>query len=253
MVRCDNCGWYNEDGATTCQKCGEPLNVPVTPAPQEPKPEEIPQPETTSQTPPVSAPNKETHPKPFSKTVRMGEPVSAPESAPAPTPAPAAKPNYKATVIDAGLIQTMVEEAPMICPKCHYPLSGADETCPNCGAALRIKSTRKDAVASVIPPVTEAPSAPAAPHMNATVRDFGQGVRPAPAPVPAAGAKGGKATIREIPKELLQESVPAANPAPVTPTNEEYQLVPLDGYSKAITLHVGEVVVIDGRQYRFLK
>ena len=27
MIRCENCGWYNEDTSTHCEKCGEPIRT----------------------------------------------------------------------------------------------------------------------------------------------------------------------------------------------------------------------------------
>ncbi len=200
MIRCDNCGWYNNDGLTTCEKCGEPLNSsapvsqPAAPAPQPAAP--------------VSEPKAK-----LSKTVRLGEPVHVPEPQPEVESKPV-KANLRATVMDAGAaIKAAQEEIPDKCPKCHYPLSGENETCPNCGAPLRGR-TRKDAVSSS---KEYMPANDNAKRFNATVRDF-SGVVP----------------VSETP-------------------GETYRLVPIDGSSRAIQLQLNGIVLIGGVQYRFTK
>ena len=106
MKRCNNCGWYNRNELTKCEKCGEPLGLPIE--------EEIQAEEESSK-------------------------------APSPEPARPAR-NYSATMRDAGAALKAAEGEPgiRVCPKCSYPLAGDDEICPNCGAKLR-GTTRKDA------------------------------------------------------------------------------------------------------------
>ena len=224
MNRCDNCGWYNNDGATTCEKCGEPLSIS---APIAPDVQPVSEPQAAT-VPPMAGKGTKLS---FSKTVRMDEPVAAVASVPHPIPEPEPpKPNYRATVMDVSdSVPTAEEEVPKNCPKCHYPLAGDDVTCPNCGAQLRIR-TRKDAVSL-------AETSPASvTSLNATVRDFGGAV----APAPVASRGGSKATIRETPKNLEEEAAAL------------FHLVPIDG-SPAIALKEGCIVVIGRRQYRFVK
>ena len=40
MIRCNNCGWFNLNTATHCEKCGEPLDSSQIEEPQEEPKEE---------------------------------------------------------------------------------------------------------------------------------------------------------------------------------------------------------------------
>ena len=266
MIRCDNCGWYNEPGATVCEKCGEPLpqQAPApkpepkpepTPAPKpepvpEPAPQPEPQPEPQPKPAPVPepAPEPEAKPKPFSQTIRIGGPAPQTTSDSEPT-----KANFKATIMDARSVQ-LEQSIPVSCPKCHYPLASSDSTCPNCGAFIRSARTVKDAPVTPEPEPTPSPTAPETPveapaetpsatgnKFKATVMDLGGG---AGIHVGVASSpKGAKATIREIPEELAQAAL-----AP-----DEFRLVPVDGAGREVTLKLGTVVIVEGHQYRFTK
>lgn len=107
MKRCNNCGWYNRNELTKCEKCGEPLGMPI---------EQM-------------------------ESLEAEEPVNEP------SPEPARQSRiYSATMRDNGAAMKAIggEAEARVCPKCSYPLAGDDEDCPNCGAKLR-GTTRKDA------------------------------------------------------------------------------------------------------------
>ena len=111
MKRCNNCGWYNRNELTRCEKCGEPLGLPL---------EEL-------------------------------ESLAAQENVKESSPEPARPARtYSATMRDTGAAMKALggEPGARVCPKCSYPLAGDDEICPNCGAKLRV-STRKDATHAV--------------------------------------------------------------------------------------------------------
>lgn len=107
MKRCNNCGWYNRNELTKCEKCGEPLGLPL---------EEL-----------------ESHETEETKVVPSFEPGENGRV-------------YSATMRDTGAVQKTFggETETRICPKCSYPLVGDDEVCPNCGTKLH-GATRKDA------------------------------------------------------------------------------------------------------------
>ena len=128
MIRCNNCGWFNLNTATSCEKCGEALDLTLV---EEPK-EELHEPSDTPAPSPAS-PLAETEPKLMNKTVRLGEDEVAPQP----------KKGYGATVLDAGAVIKEMEEDVSYCPKCRYPLVSHPEFCPNCGTTLR-RDTRKD-------------------------------------------------------------------------------------------------------------
>ena len=149
-MRCNNCGWDNAPGSSTCVKCGHPLqmdsagygnnnpyqgvNVPNynQGAEQQPKATVI-----NAQAAVESAP----------RPTRM---VNAPGS-PQPQGAP-------------------VAQGPTACPHCGYPVIGDFTSCPNCGASV-----------TPAPAPVAAPATPAAPRPTVIQRP-GQG--PAAAPVP---------------------------------------------------------------------
>ena len=132
MIRCNNCGWFNLNTATSCEKCGEALDLTLV---EEPK-EELHEPSDTPAPSPAS-PLAETEPKLMNKTVRLGEDEVAPQP----------KKGYGATVLDAGAVIKEMEEDVSYCPKCRYPLVSHPEFCPNCGTTLR-RDTRKDAASA---------------------------------------------------------------------------------------------------------
>jgi hypothetical protein len=166
------------------------------------------------------------------------------------------KKNFSATVMDA--TASLEGEEPVHCPKCRYPVFGFSETCPNCGASLKnvLKATvLPTPPATTIKDVTEeeAPKAPAAapaPAFKGTVREtpapaFKGTVRESAAPSESRPVRRApKATVREIPAELLSDNQ----------ADEVWRLIPVESPDPEILiLKPGEIVTIGNRRYKFQK
>lgn len=149
MKRCNNCGWFNLDSATQCEKCEEESfdiieespaeeSAPVVEEPEAEPVVEEPAVEVAAPEEPVAAvveePKEESRPKPMMATIAVGaKGVSLPNMG-----SKAEKKNLAATVMDArAALQLDSEEES--CPKCCYPISGDMEYCPNCGATISTK------------------------------------------------------------------------------------------------------------------
>lgn len=245
MKRCNNCGWFNPDTATHCEMCDEELTGLPVENPQEqaaPAPEEAKAPAEPEESAPPKAGN------PLLETVRF---------APAASEEKAVKKNFSATVMDA--TASLEGEEPVHCPKCRYPVFGFSETCPNCGASLKnvLKATvLPTPPANTIKDVAEeeaAPQAPAAapaPAFKGTVREtpapaFKGTVRESAAPSePRPVRRAPKATVREIPAELLSDNQ----------ADEVWRLIPVESPDPEILiLKPGEIVTIGNRRYKFQK
>lgn len=140
-MRCNNCGWDNAPGSSSCVKCGHPLQSADPGYNNNPYQG-------------VSVPNYnnggEAQPRP---TV-----INTQQAQPAPRP----------TRIVNGPMQqdpqlkSTVAQTPQSCPHCGYPVMGDFTSCPNCGAS--IGSAPKPT--TIQNPVMDAPmAAPAAPVM----------------------------------------------------------------------------------------
>jgi hypothetical protein len=167
------------------------------------------------------------------------------------------KKNFSATVMDA--TASLEGEEPVHCPKCRYPVFGFSETCPNCGASLKnvLKATvLPTPPATTIKDVAEeeaAPKAPAAapaPAFKGTVREtpapaFKGTVRESAAPSESRPVRRApKATVREIPAELLSDNQ----------ADEVWRLIPVESPDPEILiLKPGEIVTIGNRRYKFQK
>lgn len=149
MKRCNNCGWFNLDSATQCEKCEEESfdiieaspaeeSAPVVEEPKEEPVVEEPTVEVAAFEEPVAPvveePKEESHPKPMMATIAVGaKGVSLPNME-----SKAKKKNLAATVMDARA-ELQLDSEESSCPKCCYPISGDMEYCPNCGATIRTK------------------------------------------------------------------------------------------------------------------
>ena len=217
MKRCNNCGWFNPDSATICEKCEE-SSFDVDEALVEsvaPVPEDVSVPE------PVVEPHLK---NPMAATVVFAVPEA---------------PVQAASVVD--------DQAS--CPKCCYPVSGDVDFCPNCGATIRkpvpvgtqIESSfgmktvmcspreeLKDTVAEEVKPFSAAQTVP-----------LGVGAVPGV----QSGSCDLKATVADV-----------NNFCSVDDEADCSRLVPVDVLGEPdILLRPGEVVVILGKKYRFEK
>lgn len=227
MIRCNNCGWYNDDTLTVCEKCGEPLSVSsASPAPSH---------------------------NAFSKTVRRG---AEEESDPKPKSFKATRRNVSRTLKDEEAEAPQAPPVADVCPKCHYPLYPGAHVCPNCGTQIQSPAPAEPEPAPV-EPAPEVQPAPQHSQFKATVREFKPISQESPSrtkpdfsseaapskPVKVESKFSGKATIRDIPEELKRNE-PETQAGP--------RLVPLDGTAPIIYLSGDSIVVVNGHQYRFV-
>ena len=218
MKRCNNCGWFNLDTATRCEKCDEESLDVVVETPTDakteetvtPAPEVIPEEDTqaTEQTP------AHHH---MMATVALGAVSPQSTKQESSTPAPKNK-HLAATVMDAAGAFS-AETAATQCPKCCYPIAGHMEYCPNCGATIR-KS------------------------QSTCVKETIKEEHPKTEPYCQNGVKTLKETMRDIPTHLVEEEK----------TGDCYYLVPIDSIGDAsIELYLDQVVNIGGHRYKFQK
>ena len=117
-MRCNNCGWDNAPGSSSCVKCGHSLQVENAGYNANNNPYQG-----------VNVPNYnqggEPQPRP---TVINAQPAAAP--APRPT-----------RIVNSAMqrdpqLKSTVAQTPKNCPHCGYPVMGDFTSCPNCGAGI---------------------------------------------------------------------------------------------------------------------
>lgn len=226
MKRCNNCGWFNLDSATHCEKCDEESFELVVEIPEEEfKEEPEAEPVEKLEEPKVI----EDEPSFLKGTVAfsMSEPSHQPEQ-----PSPAPKKGLSATIMD---VSGVIASASTIhCHKCNYPIAGLVEYCPNCGATIK----RQAAHAEELSEVEIQPKPVPAKELNRTVRiDAGPSHNPS-----ASKSNELKATVRDIPEELISDDKAVCRLVPVGELGET-----------VIELREGCEVVIGGHRYRFEK
>ena len=270
MKRCNNCGWFNLDSATQCEKCEEESFDIIEESPaeesapvvEEPKEEPVVEEPTVEVAVPeesvanvVEEPKEESHQKPMMATIAVGaKGVSLPDME-----SKAKKKNLAATVMDARA-ELQLDSEESSCPKCCYPISGDMEYCPNCGATIRTKKVAdsqpisKDTVAEeqrepammanatvamgVEESVLPASEDKAAKFAKATVAIGGAHVA-----TPKPSNKNLKATVREISTLVVDDS-----------DENTFRLEPVDALGEApIVLKLDDIVEIQGKRYKFVK
>lgn len=229
MKRCNNCGWFNPDSVRRCEKCDEESFELVVENQYEKdvdvvKPQESEKPKNNF----------------ANATIAYGHGgVNSPKSDDAPK-----SEDVKTTVIDSSnRLEGAGQGAPSSCPKCRYPISGNVEYCPNCGATIR--SNSRATIRTQL--ITEA-------DVNTTVSVESENFDPRATVIinnlkPEVKTKDSKAssgnlkaTVRDVPEELIVDN------------KDCYRLVPVDGLGEAIIeLNIGEEVVVAGRRYKFQK
>lgn len=108
------------------------------------------------------------------------------------------------------------------CPKCRYPIVGDVDYCPNCGTTVRINAEET--------------------HINSLGDEPELSVKIQGASVKSFDPK---ATVRDFPEELI--SVHKVN-------DNVFKLVPVDNTgANSIVLELDQIVVLEGRRYRFCK
>ena len=116
-MRCNNCGWDNAPGSSSCVKCGHPLQSGDT--------------RYNNPYQGVSVPNYnnggQAQPRPTVINSQPQQPMPRPTRiVNSPTNGPAMAPELKSTVA----------QTPKSCPQCGYPVMGDFASCPNCGASI---------------------------------------------------------------------------------------------------------------------
>lgn len=290
MKRCNNCGWFNLDSATQCEKCEEESFDIIEESPaeesapvvEEPKAEPVVE-EPTVEVAAPEEPKEESHSKPMMATIAVGaKGVSLPNME-----SKAKKKNLAATVMDARA-ELQLDSEESSCPKCCYPISGDMEYCPNCGATIRTKKVAdsqpigKDTVAEeqrepammanatvamgVEESVLPASEDKAAKFAKATVALGGE--LPAEPEQPKASedkaAKFAKATVAiggaqvaapKLSNKNLKATVREISTLVVDDSDENsFRLEPVDALGEApIVLKLDDIVEIQGKRYKFVK
>ena len=245
MKRCNNCGWFNLDSATRCEKCDEESFEAA----------EV-YSEITESVPGTAAVQKEDFKAVEPAPVVVAEPAPAPAKSMMATvalgagmPAMQQRKNLAATVMDASALMTDdapdapdTPDTPSQCPKCSYPISGYVEYCPNCGTTIRHTQVKSTVPANVI--VKEVEQKPVKETLASTVMlNEPMSSEPYKSAVTVKETSL-KATVRDIPAGLMRDE----------DLSDVYRLVPVGGIGEApIVLKIGEAVTIAGRRYTFQK
>lgn len=143
-------------------------------------------------------------------------------------------PNFNQTIMDPSREQSApVQQAgeSVACEKCGYPLSAGNTYCPNCGTQVAQASpapaSQNTKTVRVLPEELLVENRPEA--LKATVREI---------PVellsdsPASKHIDNTKTVRVLPEELLQDepAAPAPATAPAEPELPGFKLVPMDNF-----------------------
>ena len=255
MKRCNNCGWFNLDSVTRCEKCEEESFEYVAETSKEQdvdvKAGAIDDKGVVSKSEgavegvidehKLENAEKESIPKQPSfanATIAYGS--ASPVEASVEKQSSKKSKKMAATVMDASIV-VMGDEA-LSCPKCRYPLSGHQEYCPNCGATIRrsedMKKTRMVDMVEI-----GAGSDVSVPRNTLAIDEDRPFVSPSSATTSAPVSNSGlKVTVRDIPDELVSDNA------------NSYRLVPVDAAGEAIIeLNLNEIVIIAGKRYKFQK
>lgn len=233
MKRCNNCGWFNLDSAESCEKCGDESFDLEEPLQETDNFEEKEEKEEENTTVCVSESDESVVDHPSVGSPIMGTVAYGSETPVMPKAAPSKK-VLAATVMDASAVLNAQETVQ--CPKCRYPITGFVEYCPNCGATIKNRSAAmSESPRKTQPEPVSSPSpATPAPAFRGTVREG------APIVAKAGHSVDLKATVRDIPRDLIHDEV--------------YRLVRVDNVNEApIEMVLGAEVLINGCRYRFEK
>lgn len=160
-MRCNNCGWDNAPGSSSCVKCGHPIQVENTGYNNAPYQG-------------VNVPNynQSGEPQPRPTVVVNAQPADAP--VPRPTRI------VNGPIQQDQQLKATVAQVPKNCPHCGYPVMGDFTSCPNCGASIAPAPT-------TIQGPDGKPETPAAPM-----------AAPVAAPLAEAAISGTKSVLKEM-------------------------------------------------------
>lgn len=115
-MRCNNCGWDNAPGSSSCVKCGHPLQTENAVS-------------NNALYQGVNVPNNnqegEAQPRPTVINSRLAD---------SPVPRPTRIVN--GPLQQEQQLKATVAQVPQSCPHCGYPVIGNFTSCPNCGASI---------------------------------------------------------------------------------------------------------------------
>ena len=129
------------------------------------------------------------------------------------------------TIIDPSRSGAVLQPSSTVsCSRCGYPLSSAASFCPNCGTEVKQTSTPHSQTVRVLPEEfldsTPTPD-PVEVNLKATVREI---------PVELMENTRFSQTVRVLPEEMLVDEEPAE---PVKPVEPSFKLVPMDNFDGA--------------------
>lgn len=161
-MRCNNCGWDNAPGSSSCVKCGHPLQMDNAGYNNDPYQG-------------VNVPNYN----------QGGEPQPRPtvviNSQPAEVQAPRPTRIANGPIQQDAQLKATVAQVPKTCPNCGYPVMGDFTSCPNCGTSIAaapkpttIQNLDRPSEPAVAAPVAApAPAAPAESAVKSALKDLG--------------------------------------------------------------------------------
>ena len=147
-MRCNNCGWDNAPGSTSCVKCGHPLQI-----------ENVGYNANNDPYQGVKMPNNNHGSEPQPRPTIIN-------SQPAETPVPRPTRVAYGPIQQDQMLKSTIVQTPKSCPHCGYPVMGSFTSCPNCGAEIAPKPTTIQN--SAMPPSTD-PVPKAAPEATPIV------------------------------------------------------------------------------------
>ncbi len=254
MKRCNNCGWFNLDSASICEKC-EDSSFEIV---EEPEVKEY----------VVNVDLEPVDEKVVEKTTPMAATVAFSAQD---VPIPAASEKRKvmsATIMDASVFvpEPALANSPTSCPKCCYPVSGEVDYCPNCGATIRkpampVSKSKPEQVpthASESDSFSKATVIAAAPALEkatvATVMKSSEDVPEVPQYSKTVPIGQNFDVLESKPSSMLKATVADIDPSLLSDDSDCCRLVPVDSLGESeIILRPGEDVVIFGKKYRFEK
>lgn len=265
MKRCNNCGWFNLDSATHCEKCHEESFELQVEQSQE-SAESVAAEENVSVEQETLVSNESVanlKPADEEKSVEVKTTQKLKTEAKAKGHVPNATVAFGSNMLGQDVknviktessknlaatarftqedLNDVVVSAVSVksCPKCRYPISGGMEYCPNCGATIRanLKATVRTFPLESIASETVCEQVQDVDYKAKTAEKLGKTVF-----ITEQKRVNLKATVRDVPDILMSDN------------ENRFRLVPVDAVGESIIeLTLGEEVIIAGCRYKFQK
>lgn len=173
-MRCNNCGYDNAPGSSSCVKCGHPLQNDYADYDSNPYQNvRVPNYNNGGEVQPRPTVINTPHAEPAPRPTVINSNVQRPEPAPRPTRIVNGPMQQGAPMGQGGA------QASQSCPYCGYPVMGNFSSCPNCGATLSQAQPAPFAQQPYQQPIQQ----------TVVQQPVQQPVQPAPAPAPQKGTK----------------------------------------------------------------